>query len=119
MPHNYTKLFQPLDLGFTSLKNRVIMGSMHTGLEEEKDGYAKMANFYGERAKGGVGLIVTGGVAPSISGWVSPFSIKLTSNREAKKHKLITDEVHTNGGENMYANSAFRQVWSSSILCGT
>lgn len=99
MPHNYTKLFQPLDLGFTSLKNRVIMGSMHTGLEEEKDGYAKMANFYGERAKGGVGLIVTGGVSPSISGWVSPFSIKLTSNREAKKHKLITDEVHTNGGK--------------------
>ena len=99
MSHNYEKLFQPLDLGFTSIKNRVIMGSMHTGLEEEKGGYDKMAVFYGERAKGGVGLIVTGGVSPSISGWVSPFSIKLTSNREARKHKRITDKVHENGGK--------------------
>jgi 2,4-dienoyl-CoA reductase (NADPH2) len=90
----YTKLFEPLDLGFTTLKNRVLMGSMHTGLEELKDGYEKMAAFYAERAKGGVGLIVTGGIAPNIAGWVGPFSSKLTNKRTADKHKIITNAVH-------------------------
>lgn len=99
MPSKYSCLFEPLDLGFTQLKNRVIMGSMHTGLEEEKNGYQKMAAFYAERAAGGVGLMVTGGVAPNRAGWVGPFSIKLTSNREARKHKVITDAVHENGGK--------------------
>lgn len=75
------------------------MGSMHTGLEELKGGYEKMAAFYGERAKGGVGLIVTGGIAPNIAGWVGPFASKLTNSRTAAKHKMVTDAVHENGGK--------------------
>ena len=70
------------------------MGSMHTGLEEVKNGYVRMASYFEARAKGGVGLIVTGGISPNFRGWVAPFSSKLTSNRIAKKHKLITDAVH-------------------------
>ncbi len=99
MTLKYPKLFEPLNLGFTTLKNRALMGSMHTGLEEKNDGYKKMAAFYGERAKGGVGLIVTGGIAPSIAGWVGPFASRLTNSRTAKKHRVITDEVHKNGGK--------------------
>ncbi len=99
MSTKYPKLLAPLDLGFTTLKNRVIMGSMHTGLEELKGGYEKMAVFYGERAKGGVGLIVTGGIAPNIAGWVSPMASKLTNSRTAAKHKIVTDAVHENGGK--------------------
>ncbi|MDG1159729.1 MAG: NADPH-dependent 2,4-dienoyl-CoA reductase [Flavobacteriales bacterium] len=95
----YPRLFTPLDLGFTTLKNRVIMGSMHTGLEEAKGGFDRMATYFAERAKGGVGLIVTGGVAPNIEGWVSPFSIKLSTNSEAKKHKVVTKAVHDAGGK--------------------
>ena len=74
MHSQYPHLLSPLDLGFTTLKNRVLMGSMHTGLEEDKDGFERMAAYFGERAKGGVGLIVTGGVAPNLSGRVAPFS---------------------------------------------
>lgn len=95
----YDYLLSPLDLGFTTLKNRVLMGSMHTGLEEEKDGFKKIAEFYKERAKGGVALIVTGGVAPNISGWVYPFSAKLTTRNEIEKHRLITESVHSEGGK--------------------
>ncbi len=95
----YPHLLSPLDLGFTTLKNRVLMGSMHTGLEEEKNGFHKLAAFYKERAKGGVGLIVTGGVAPNISGWVAPFASKLTTKKEIEKHKLITKAVHAEGGK--------------------
>ncbi len=95
----YPHLLSPLDLGFTTLKNRVLMGSMHTGLEEEKDGFHKMAAFYSERANGGVGLIVTGGVSPNRSGWVSPFAAKLSTKGEVAKHQLITDAVHSNGGK--------------------
>lgn len=95
----YPRLFTPLDLGFTTLKNRVIMGSMHTGLEEAKGGFERMATYFSERAKGGVGLIVTGGVAPNIEGWVSPFSIKLSTNSEAKKHQVITKAVHDAGAK--------------------
>ena len=97
--HPYPHLFAPLDLGFTTLKNRVIMGSMHTGLEEEKNGFQRMAAYFGERAKGGVGLIVTGGIAPNRAGWVGPFSAKLTNKKEANKHKIITDKVHEEGGK--------------------
>lgn len=99
MNAKYPKLFEPLDLGFTQLKNRVLMGSMHTGLEELKGGYEKMAAFYAERAKGGVGLIVTGGIAPNTAGWVSPFASKLTNSRTAKKHRVVTDAVHEHGGK--------------------
>ncbi len=97
--HPYPKLFTPLNLGFTQLKNRVLMGSMHTGLEETKNGFEKMATYFGERAKGSVGLIVTGGIAPNRAGWVAPFSAKMTSKKEARKHKLITDRVHAEGGK--------------------
>ena len=96
---HYPFLLSPLDLGFTVLKNRVLMGSMHTGLEEEKHGPERMAAFYAERARGQVGLIVTGGIAPNIAGWVGPFSAKLTNRRELKHHKIITEAVHQEGGK--------------------
>ncbi len=99
MSSKYEHLLEPLDLGFTQLKNRMLMGSMHTGLEEEKNGYQKMAAFYGARAKGGVALIVTGGIAPNRAGWVSPFAGRLANSRTAKKHKIVTDAVHENGGK--------------------
>lgn len=75
---SYPHLLKPLDLGFTQLSNRVLMGSMHTGLEEEKKGFNKLAAFYEERAKGGVGLIVTGGIAPNFAGRVEPFGSELS-----------------------------------------
>lgn len=95
----YKHIFQPLDLGFTTLKNRVLMGSMHTGLEEEKNGFEKLAAFYVERVKGGVGLIVTGGMAPSVRGWLTPFSSRMSTKKHARKHKIITDAVHEHGGK--------------------
>ncbi|CAL2055492.1 FAD-dependent oxidoreductase [Tenacibaculum platacis] len=95
----YKHIFEPLDLGFTTLKNRILMGSMHTGLEEEKNGYEKIAAFYAERAKGGVGLIVTGGIAPNIQGWTGPFSARMSTKKHAKHHKLITEAVHKEGGK--------------------
>lgn len=99
MSHPYPHLFEPLDLGHTTLRNRIVMGSMHTGLEESKNGYEKMAAYFGARAAGGAGLIISGGVAPNVAGWVGPFSIKLTNHREARKHRVITDAVHKEGGK--------------------
>ena len=99
MHTKYSHLLAPLDLGFTTLKNRVLMGSMHTGLEEVKNGYDRMAAYYEERAKGGVGLIVTGGISPNIAGWIGPFSSKLTSKSTARKHQKITKAVHEHGGK--------------------
>ena len=99
MPTTYPHLLEPLDLGFTQLRNRVLMGSMHTGLEEVKGGYKKLAAYYGERAKGGVGVIVTGGIAPSRAGWVAPFSSKLTNRIEAGHHRVVTDAVHEHDGK--------------------
>jgi len=99
MQNYYPHLLAPLDLGFTTLKNRVLMGSMHTGLEEEKNGYLRMAAYFEERAKGGVGLIVTGGIAPNRQGWVAPFSSKLTTKRVARKHRQITEAVHKHDGK--------------------
>ncbi|MFT4758888.1 MAG: 2,4-dienoyl-CoA reductase (NADPH2) [Paraglaciecola sp.] len=95
----FPHLLEPLDLGFTTIKNRVLMGSMHTGLEEAKNGYERMATYFAERARGQVGLIVTGGVAPNRSGWVGPFSAKLSTKSEAKKHKIVTDAVHAEDGK--------------------
>jgi 2,4-dienoyl-CoA reductase (NADPH2) len=95
----FEHLLAPLNLGFTTLKNRVIMGSMHVGLEEEKGGFDKLAAFYAARAKGGVALIVTGGIAPNISGWLAPFAGRMSSSRHANKHKVITDAVHKEGGK--------------------
>ena len=95
----YKHIFEPLDLGFTTLKNRVLMGSMHTGLEEEKNGYDRMAVYFAERAKGGVGLIVTGGIAPNVQGWTAPFSARLSSRRHVKNHKKVTKAVHDADGK--------------------
>ena len=95
----YKHIFEPLDLGFTTLKNRILMGSMHTGLEEEKNGIGRIAAYYGERAKGGVGLIVTGGIAPNIQGWTGPFAARMSTKKHARHHKIITDEVHKHDGK--------------------
>ncbi|MDP6908443.1 MAG: NADPH-dependent 2,4-dienoyl-CoA reductase, partial [Flavobacteriales bacterium] len=95
----YPHLFEPLDLGFTTLRNRTLMGSMHTGLEEKSGGYERMAAYFGERAKGGCGLIVTGGIAPDVAGWTSPFASRLTNKRTAAKHRIITEAVHKHDGK--------------------
>ena len=95
----YTHIFEPLDLGFTTLKNRIIMGSMHTGLEEKKNGLERIATYYAERARGGVGLIVSGGIAPNVQGWTAPFSARMSTKKHAKHHKVITDAVHKEGGK--------------------
>ncbi len=87
-------LLQPLDLGFTRLENRVVMGSMHTGLEDVRGGYKKLAAFYLERARGEVGLIVTGGVSPTLRGRLTPFSSQLSSPLQLYKHRYVTDTVH-------------------------
>lgn len=98
-PSPFAHLLAPLDLGFTTLKNRSLMGSMHVGLEEEKGGFDKLAAFYAARAKGGVALIVTGGIAPNIAGWLAPFAGRMSSSRHAKKHRVVTDAVHQAGGK--------------------
>ncbi len=95
----YPNLLAPLDLGFTTLKNRVLMGSMHTGLEETKNGFQKMAAYFSERARGGVGLIVTGGISPNIAGRVAPFSAQLSHFWQVKKHRIVTEAVHKEGGK--------------------
>ncbi len=96
---NYPHLLESLDLGFTTLKNRVLMGSMHVGLEEVEGGYERMAAFYAERAKGQVGLIVTGGISPNDAGVTFAGGSKLDSIEEANKHKVITQAVHDAGGK--------------------
>ena len=96
---NYPHLLEPLDLGFTTLKNRVLMGSMHTGLEEEKNGYEKMAAYFARRAEGGVGLMVTGGIAPNFRGRLAPNGSQLSSRRQVKHHKIVTDAVHEADGK--------------------
>ncbi|MEU7511914.1 NADPH-dependent 2,4-dienoyl-CoA reductase [Streptomyces sp. NPDC042898] len=97
-PTPYRHLLSPLDLGFTTLPNRVIMGSMHVGLEETEHGFERMAAFYAERARGGVGLIVTGGIAPNEAGRPWDGGAKLTTAEEVAEHRLITDAVHGEGG---------------------
>ena len=97
-PH-YPHLFESLDLGFTQLPNRVLMGSMHLGLEEEKNGLEKLAAFYAERAAGGVGLIVTGGVSPNRQGWLLPFAARMSNKKHAKEHQVITEAVHQQHGK--------------------
>ena len=94
----YPHLLTPLDLGFTTLPNRVLMGSMHVGLEEAEGGFARMAAFYAARARGGVGLIVTGGIAPNDEGRPYEGGAKLTTDAEAEQHRVITDAVHREGG---------------------
>jgi 2,4-dienoyl-CoA reductase (NADPH2) len=95
----FKALFQPLDLGFTHLKNRIIMGSMHTGLEEDKEGLQRLAAFYRERAQGNVGLIVTGGFSPNRAGRLAPFAAKLTNASERRRHEIVTHTVHESGSK--------------------
>lgn len=95
----YPHLLEPLDLGFTQLRNRVLMGSMHTGLEEHKEGLHKLAAFYEERAKGGVGLIVTGGFSPNLRGRLHPFSAEFSKAKHARAHQVVTEAVHRQGGK--------------------
>jgi 2,4-dienoyl-CoA reductase (NADPH2) len=94
----YPHLLEPLDLGHTVLRNRVLMGSMHTGLEEGRD-LSRLAAYFRERAEGGVGLIVTGGFAPNVAGWAKPFAGTLSTSRAASRHRVVTDAVHQAGGQ--------------------
>ncbi|QBM17636.1 2,4-dienoyl-CoA reductase [Marinobacter sp. JH2] len=95
----YPHLLQSLDLGFTTLRNRTLMGSMHTGLEEVKQGFERLAAFYAERAQGGVGLIVTGGIGPNSEGSVFQHAAKMANEEESDKHKVITQAVHEADGK--------------------
>ena len=95
----YPHLLAPLDLGFTTLTNRVLMGSMHTGLEDKAADYDKLAAFFAERARGGVGLIVTGGIAPSIRGWLKPMSGTMSMPWHVGRHRKVTRAVHAEGGK--------------------
>jgi len=94
----YPHLFAPLDLGFCVLPNRVLMGSMHTGLEDRSADYPKLAAYFRERAEGGVGLMVTGGISPNIRGWLAPLGGKLSWRWEKGRHRIVTDAVHSAGG---------------------
>ncbi len=96
---SYPHLLAPLDLGFTTLRNRVLMGSMHTGLEDRASNFPRLAAYFAERARGGVGLMVTGGFAPNIEGWLLPFASRLASHRAASSHQAITGAVHAAGGK--------------------
>ena len=95
---SYPHLLAPLDLGFVTLKNRVLMGSMHTGLEDRARDYPKLAAYFAERAAGGVGLIVTGGMAPTIRGWLAPFASSMIFPWQVRRHRLVADAVHAEGG---------------------
>ncbi len=95
---SYPHLFAPLDLGHVTLPNRILMGSMHTGLEDKASDFDKLAAYFAERARGGVGLMVTGGIAPSIQGWLKPFGGRLTQPWHKPRHRKLTDAVHAEGG---------------------
>ena len=94
----FPRMFEPLNLGFITLKNRLLMGSMHTGLEDGRKHFPAMAAFFAERARGGVGLIVTGGFAPNIEGWAKPFAGTLSTSGGARRHRIVTDAVRAEGG---------------------
>jgi 2,4-dienoyl-CoA reductase (NADPH2) len=94
----YPHLFSPLDLGFATLPNRILMGSMHTGLEDRARDFDKLAAYFAERARGGAGLIVTGGIAPSVRGWLKPFGGRLSMPWHVARHRKVTRAVHAEGG---------------------
>jgi len=96
---SYQHLLAELDLGFTRLRNRVVMGSMHTGMEDRFWHYPKLAAYFRERAKGGVGLIVTGGISPNRQGWLLPFGGTLNSVFDLRNHRMLTEAVHAEGGK--------------------
>lgn len=95
----FPHLLSPLHLGFTTLRNRVVMGSMHTGLEDRAKDTDRLAEYFAERARGGVGLIITGGYAPNRTGWLLPFAAQMTSPSDARRHRRITGRVHDAGGK--------------------
>ena len=99
MTNLYPNLLSPLDLGFTTLRNRVIMGSMHTGLEDRARDIDRLAEYFAERARGGVGLIITGGYSPNRTGWLLPFAAQMISSPQARQHRRITDAVHDADGK--------------------
>ena len=115
---HFPLLNRPLDLGFTTLANRVLMGSMHVGLEEAPDGFNRMAAFYAERAAGGVGLIVTGGIAPNARAAPWPGASKMTTEEEADHHKIVTKAVHDHGGKIAMQILHFGRYAYSSELVG-
>ena len=98
-PAPYPHLFRPLELGFTTLRNRVLMGSMHTGLEDRASDFPKLAAYFAERAAGGVGLIVTGGFAPNIVGWLKPFASRMSMPWHPRRHRQVTSAVHAHDGK--------------------
>ncbi|MDX1816194.1 MAG: NADPH-dependent 2,4-dienoyl-CoA reductase [Marinobacter sp.] len=113
----YPNLLEPLDLGFTKLRNRTLMGSMHTGLEEAKNGFNRLAEFYAERARGGAGLIVTGGIGPNEEGAVFQHAAKMTTEEESDRHKVITEAVHeANGKICMQILHAGRYAYSPALV---
>jgi 2,4-dienoyl-CoA reductase (NADPH2) len=97
VPTAYPHLLSPLDLGFTTLRNRVVMGSMHTGLEDRRGRFPRLAAFLAARARGGAALLVTGGFAPNVEGWLAPFAATLASRGAARAHRAITGAVHAEG----------------------
>jgi len=98
MTEPYPHLLAPLDLGFVKIRNRVLMGSMHTGLEDRARDYPKLAAYFAERARGGVGLIVTGGMAPTLRGWLAPFASSMMFPWQVRHHRKVTTAVHAEGG---------------------
>ncbi len=116
LPSSYPALFTPLDLGFTQLRNRFLMGSMHTGLEEREDGAARLAAFYGERAREGVALIVTGGVSPNPQGVTAAHGAVLHQDSQCDWHRQITAAVHQHGEKSrcrfcILAVTVFSAIW--------
>ena len=99
MTSPYPNLLSPLDLGFTTLRNRVVMGSMHTGLEDRARHIDRLAAYFAERARGGVGLIITGGYAPNRTGWLLPLASEMVSAAEARRHRRVTSAVHESGAK--------------------
>lgn len=99
MTTSYAHILKPLHLGFTTIKNRVVMGSMHTGLEDRFYHYPKLAAYFGERAKGGVGLIITGGISPNRQGWLLPAGGTMNTLGDIAPHRLVTHAVHKHGAK--------------------
>ena len=99
MSTTFSHMLKPLDLGFTQLKNRIVMGSMHTGLEDRFFNYGKLAAYMAERARGGTGLLITGGVAPNRQGWALPFAGTLNRYSDIINHRRVTHAVHKEGGK--------------------
>jgi len=95
----FPHMLKPLDLGFTQLKNRIVMGSMHTGLEDRFYNYGKLAAYFAERARGGTGLIISGGISPNLRGWVAPLAGTLNHYPDVINHRRVTRAVHAEGGK--------------------